>query len=199
MASVGNFWPFSQVAAKEVVQPGSPAKLKSLLASLNVQSGPPLRIEIFADAQNEQVDVAVAGDVERVGADDVVEQMRIGADVERLLLEFERAAARRFVDEQLCRVLAAGEEHAREARAVAIEGRAAAADEMLPGAVVGLIEARGGGLFVHDGDVGEGRGIGEGGGGEEERRPTCDRRESGESGADRTSALPSPPPLAGEG
>ena len=37
--------------------------------------------------------MAVAVDVDRIGADDVVEQLRIGADVERLLLELQRPAA----------------------------------------------------------------------------------------------------------
>ena len=60
-----------------------------------------LEQEVAADPEHEQIHVAVAVDVERIGADDVGEELRIGADVERLFLEFERAAGRRLVDEQL--------------------------------------------------------------------------------------------------
>ncbi len=56
--------------------------------------------------------MAVAVDVEGIGADHAFEQA--GLDVERLLLEFERPAAPRFVDEQLGGILAAGQEHAGE-------------------------------------------------------------------------------------
>ena len=109
---------------------------------------PALQQQVLADAQHEQVHAAVAVDVDRVGADDVVEQLRIGADIERLLLERERPAARRPVDVELGAVLAAGEEHRGEARAVAVERRAAAADEEFPWTVVDRVDPRRRGLFV---------------------------------------------------
>ena len=97
--------------------------------------------------------MAVAVDVERIGADDVAQEFGIGADVERLLLEFERAAGFGFVDEQSRRVLAAGQEHRGKAGAVAIERRPAAADEELPRPVVDAVEARRFRLFMHEGHV----------------------------------------------
>ena len=49
-----------------------------------------LEQKVAPDPEHEEIHVAVAGNVDRIGADDVVEQLGIGADVERLLLEFER-------------------------------------------------------------------------------------------------------------
>ena len=112
-----------------------------------------LEQEVAADPEHEQIHVAVAVDVERIGADDIGEQFRIGADVERLLLEFERAAGLGFVDEESRRILAARQEHRGKARAVAIERRPAAADEELPRAVVDAVEARRFRLFMHEGHV----------------------------------------------
>ncbi len=99
--------------------------------------------------------MAVAVDVERIGADDVAQEFRIGADVERLLLEFERPAGLGSVDEQPRRILAAGEEHRGKARAVAIERRAAAADEEFPRTVIDAVETRRLGLFMHERHVAE--------------------------------------------
>ena len=112
--------------------------------------GAALEQEIAADPQHEQIHVAVAVDVERIGADDIGEQLRIGADVERLLFELERTAGLGFVDEESRRILAARQEHRGKARAVAIERRAAAADEELPRTVVDAVEASSFRLFVHE-------------------------------------------------
>ena len=89
----------------------------------------------------------------RIGADDIGEQLRIGADVERLLLEFERSAGLGFVDEEARWILAARQEHRGKARAVAIERRPAAADEELPRTVVDAVQARRLRLFMHEGHV----------------------------------------------
>ena len=120
-----------------------------------MQFGPPLSRRLPPTLQHEQIHVAVAVDVERIGADDVGEQLRIGADVERLLLEFERAAGLGFVDEQLRRILAAREEDRGKARAVAVERRAAAADEEFPRTVVDAVRPGRLRLLVHEGHVAE--------------------------------------------
>jgi hypothetical protein len=59
-----------------------------------------LEQEVAAHPEHEQIHVAVTVEVERIGADDVGEQLRIRADVERSLFEFESAASLGFVDEQ---------------------------------------------------------------------------------------------------
>ena len=97
--------------------------------------------------------MAVAVDVDGIGADDIGEQLRIGADVERLLLEFERPAGLGFVDKEARRILAAREEQRGKARAVAVERRPAAADEELPRTVVHAVQARRLRLFMHEGHV----------------------------------------------
>ena len=99
--------------------------------------------------------VALEGaiDVDRIGADNVQEQLRIGADVERLLLEFERPAGLGFVDEESRRILAAREEYGGKARAIAIERRPAAADKEFPRTVIDAVEARRLCLFMHEGYV----------------------------------------------
>ncbi len=112
-----------------------------------------LEQEIAADPQHEQIHAAVAVDVDRIGADDVVEQLRIRPDVERLLLEFERPAGLRLVDEELRRILAPGEEHRGEARTVAVEGRPAAADEEFPRTVIDAVDPRRVRFLMHDGHV----------------------------------------------
>src|SRR5580700_10408161 len=112
-----------------------------------------LEEEVAADPEHEQIHVAVAVDVERISADDVGQEFGIGADVERLLLEFEQPASLGFVDEQSCRILAARQEHRGKARAVAIERRAAPADEELPRTVVDAMEARRLRFFMHEGHV----------------------------------------------
>ena len=112
--------------------------------------GPALEQEISADPQHEQVHVSVAVDVDRIGADDILEELGIPPDVERLLLELERPAGLRHVNEELRRILAAGEEHRGEARTVAIESRAAAADEEFPRTVVDAVNPSRVRLFVHD-------------------------------------------------
>ena len=61
---------------------------------------PALEQEVAADPQYEQIHVAVAVDVERIGADDVLGLVRAGVESERLLLEFQRAAGLRPVDEE---------------------------------------------------------------------------------------------------
>ena len=94
--------------------------------------------------------MAVAGDVDGIGADDVQEQFGIGADVERLLLEFERPAGFRAIDEEPSRILAAGEEHRGKARAVAVEGGPAPADEKFPRTVVDTVQPRRLCLFMHE-------------------------------------------------
>ena len=83
------------------------------------------------------------------------EQFGIGADVERLLLEFERPAGPRMIDEEPRRILAARQEHRGKAGAVAVERRAAAADEEFPRTVVDAVESRRLGLFVHERHVAE--------------------------------------------
>ena len=85
----------------------------------------------------------------------LVQQLRIGADVERFLLEFERSAGLGFVDEQPRRILAPRQEHRGKARAVAIERRAAAADEEFPRTVIDAVETRRLRLFMHEGHVAE--------------------------------------------
>ena len=117
--------------------------------------------------------MSVAGNVEGIGADDIVEQAGIGPDFERLFLEFQGTACRGLVDEQLRAVFAAREEDAGEAGAVAVKRRAAAADEELPGAAVDILEARRRRFLMHDRDVAERllRAIGgEGRGGREDER-----------------------------
>src|SRR5580692_4027229 len=111
-----------------------------------------LEQEVAADPQHEQIHVAVAVDVERIGADDIGEKFGIGADAERLLFELERAAGLGFVDEQSRRILTPREEHRGKARAVAIQRRPAAAEE-LPWAIVDAVEAGGFRLFMHEGHV----------------------------------------------
>ena len=80
--------------------------------------------------------MAVAVDVDRIGADDVLEQLGVGADVELAFLELERAARLRNIDEEARRILAPRQKDRGETGAVAVERRAAAADEEFPRAVV---------------------------------------------------------------
>ena len=108
-----------------------------------------LEHDVAANSQDDEIHVAVAGDVDWIGADDVLKQFGIGADVERLFLEFERPAGFRTIDEEPRRVLASSQEHRGKAGAVAVERRPAAADEKFPRAVVDAVEARGLGLLVH--------------------------------------------------
>ena len=114
-----------------------------------------LEQEVAADPQHEKIHVAVAVDVDRIGADDILEQFGIGADIERLLFEPERAARARTVDEEPRRIFAARQEHRGKAGPIAVQRRAAAADEELPRTVVDAVDARRLGLLVHDGDVAE--------------------------------------------
>ena len=114
---------------------------------------PALEQQISADPEHEQIHVPVAVDVDRIGADDVFEELRIRPDVERLLLELERPAGLRHVDEELRRILASGEEHRGEARAVAVESRAAAADKEFPRTVVDAVNSRRVRFLMHDGHV----------------------------------------------
>ena len=115
--------------------------------------GTTLEQEAATDPQYEQIHVAVAVDVERIGADDVAQEFGVSADVERPLFELERPASLGFVDEQSRRILTPREEHRGKARAVAIERRSATADEELPRTVVDAVEAGGFRLFMHEGHV----------------------------------------------
>ena len=83
------------------------------------------------------------------------EQFGIGADVERLFLEFERPAGPRFVDEKPRRILASRQEHGGKAGAVAVERRAAPADEEFPRTVVDAVDSGRLGFFVHERHVAE--------------------------------------------
>ncbi len=69
---------------------------------------PALEQKVAADPENEEIQAAVAINIDGIGADDVGQQLGIGADVERLLLELERSAGLRPVDEELRRILAPG-------------------------------------------------------------------------------------------
>src|SRR5580704_12196397 len=91
-----------------------------------------LEHEVAADPQHEEIHVAVAGDVDWICADYVLEQFGIGADVERLLLEFERPAGLRTIDEEPRPILASGQKYGGKAGPVAIERRPAAAAEEFP-------------------------------------------------------------------
>jgi len=116
---------------------------------------PALQEEVAADPQDEEVHVAIAVDVDRIGPDHVLKQLRIGADIERLFFKLDRTARLRPVDEELRRILAAGQKRRGEAGAVAVEGRAAAADEEFPRAVVDAANSRRLSLFMHHRHVAE--------------------------------------------
>ena len=99
--------------------------------------------------------MSVASNVAGIGADDIVEEARSGADVERLLCKFQRPAGSALVDEQLCAILAASQKNAGKAGAVAVERRAAAADKEFPRTIINAVESRRRGLFVQDRHVSE--------------------------------------------
>ena len=99
--------------------------------------------------------MAVAGDVDWIGADDVLKQFGIGADVERFLLELERPAGFRTIDEEPRRVPASSQEHRGKAGPVAVERRPAPADEEFPRTVVDIVKAGRFGLLVHQRHVAE--------------------------------------------
>ena len=114
-----------------------------------------LQQEIAADPQDEQIHVAVAIDVEGIGAENAFEFVMSGIEGQRLFLEAQGSAGDRFVDEQLGRILAAGQKHRRKARTVAIERRPAAADEILPRPVVDAVEAGRDRFLMQDRNVAE--------------------------------------------
>jgi hypothetical protein len=115
--------------------------------------GTTLEQEAAADPEHKEIHVAVAVDVERIGADDIGEQLRLGADVERLLFELERPARLGCIDEEPRRILAPRQEHRGKARPIAIERRSASADEELPRTVVDAVEARRLSFFMHEGHI----------------------------------------------
>ena len=138
-----------------MVQPVIAVEIPFVVGEGERAVGTALEQEIAADSEHEQIHVAVAVDIERIGADDIGEQLRIGADVERLFLELEWAARLGFVDEEPRRILAAREENRGKARAVAIERRAAAADEEFPRAIIDAVQAGGFRLFMHERHIAE--------------------------------------------
>ena len=117
--------------------------------------GAALEQQVASDPEDEEIHVAVAGNVDRIGADDVLEQLGIGADIERLLLELERPARARTIDVEPRRILAARQEHRGKAGPVAVERRPAAADEEFPRTVVDAVNPRRLGLLAHDRDIAE--------------------------------------------
>jgi hypothetical protein len=108
-----------------------------------------LQEQVPADAQDEEIHMAVAADVDRIRADHVLKQFRIAADVEGFFFELKGTAGLRPVDEQLRRILAAGEKDRGEPGAVAIECRPAASDEEFPWAVVDALDPRRHGFLMH--------------------------------------------------
>ena len=117
---------------------------------------PALEQETASDLEHEKIHVPVAGDVDRIGADDILEQFGIGADIEWLLFEPERAARAGAVDEESRRIFAPRQEHRRKTGPIAVQRRPAAADKELPRPLVKAVNPRRLGLLVHDGDIAEG-------------------------------------------
>ena len=102
----------------------------------------PAHGDILADAQQHDVHDAVAVDIERIGAADLVQ-------FETALLghELERSAMRAGVAIELRRLLAAGQQQLRVAVVIAVEGRRAAADHVFPLALVDAVDAGAGGFL----------------------------------------------------
>ena len=136
MASVGHSAPCSQVAAKAVDQASPPSKPQRSLARSNLQPPRPRITHVAADAQQHQVRDPVAVDVDRIGADHLVQ-----FEAARLELEAQRAAALAHVAVELRRRLSAGEEDVGKAVAAAVEDGHAAADHILPLALVDAVDA----------------------------------------------------------
>ena len=153
-----------------MVQPGSPSKFHCLVGQGERAVGAALQHEARADAQHEEVHASVAVDIDRIGADHIGQEL--GVDVDRLLLELEPPAGLRPVDVKLGRILAASQKDRGKAGAVAVESRAAAADEELPRAVVDAVDAGRLRFFVHDRHVADRsqRAVGRPGGAEGEKR-----------------------------
>jgi hypothetical protein len=112
-----------------------------------------LEEEVAADPEHEEIHVAVAGNVDRIGADDVLEQLGIGADIEWLLLEFKRPAGARTIDVKPSRILATRQEHRGKTGPVTVERRPAAADEEFPRTVVDAVNPCRLSLLVHQGHI----------------------------------------------
>ena len=110
-----------------------------LVGPLEAAVAEPAQDDVLADAQHDEVDVAVAVDVERVGAGD---RGQVG-DGRRQRREAQRAADRAVVAVQRRRLAAAGEEQLAAPVVVAVERRHAAADEVLEVAVVAVVDAAG--------------------------------------------------------
>jgi hypothetical protein len=105
----------------------------------------PAQNDVAAAAEDGEVDVSIAVDVERVGACD---RRQVG-DRRRPLYEAQRAAHRALVAVQRGRLAPTGEEQFGAPVVIAIEHRHTAADEELELPVVGVVDA-GRGRLVHE-------------------------------------------------
>ena len=111
---------------------------EQLVRVLEAAVAEPAQDDVAAAAQDGEVDVPVAVDVERVGAGD---RRQVG-DRRRLPREAERTADRALVPVERGRLAAAGEEQLVAPVVVAVERRHATADEELELAVVRVVDAR---------------------------------------------------------
>ena len=109
-----------------------------LVRILEVAVPEPAEDDVAAVAQDGEVDVAVAVDVERIRAGD---RGQVG-DRRRLACKAERAAHRALVEVQRGRLGAAGEEQLGATVVIAVERRHSPADEELELTVVGVVDAR---------------------------------------------------------
>jgi hypothetical protein len=146
--------------------------------------------DVLAEPEHDEVRVAIALDVQRVGAGDVVEVGggTVNAD------EAQRGADRAVVPEQRRRPFAAGKIQVLPAIAVAVEDGHAAADEEREAAVVGVLDAGGRGLLD---EAWRPRGVGRGRRSRSQGRD--DQRAEGDGRADdrhdrQADGEPHPPP-----
>ena len=122
MARVGQSAPRSHVAAKAVDQASPPSKPQRSLARSNLQSAETPHHHVAADPQQHEIHDPVAVDVDRIGADHLVQ-----FEAARLELEAQRAAALAHIAVELRRRLPAGEEDVGKPVAAAVEDGDAAA------------------------------------------------------------------------
>ena len=109
---------------------------------------PALQDDVLADAQHDEVAVAVIVDVERIEAGHLVARL-VGQGV-GLFLETQLAADGAAVDIEARLRRAAGDGEVGQAVAIAVEGGRAAADEIFPRAGILVVDAGGERLLDHD-------------------------------------------------
>ncbi len=144
---MGNRFPASKVAAKAVLQARPPSKAKLPVGLFEVTGAVALQDHVLADAQHDQVPDAVTIDIDRIEAGDLVSGLLRQRGL--LIGEAENAARKRAVHVEPGVVGSARHCEVGKTVAIAVERGDAATDEILPGAVIHLLDARGFRLLLH--------------------------------------------------